>query len=247
MHLFINSKQKTKRKKKQQTRTNITKSNWVLMPFPSTVALQLCERLWTASSCSQRALFPRGAAAAAPQSARLSRLSEAVLTLRQCRGTQRIQKDSQKSRSNSLSLSFMLSGCSAAGQWGRQDVKTTNYHQHEAVFFTLYILSIFTHKMYMIGMHIIFLLTDSFNKALCQSAATCWLCLLCAVWNPLDSRLGSKVGNETKPKSLSRGKSSFLFQKHTHDDGILMVWTQRLRFDPQLASGGKMPQNELKF
>lgn len=40
------------------------------------------------------------------------------------------------------------------------------------LFFTLYILSIFTHKMYMIGMHIIFLLTDSFNKALCQSATT---------------------------------------------------------------------------
>lgn len=40
------------------------------------------------------------------------------------------------------------------------------------LFFTLYILSIFTHEMYMIGMHIIFLLTDSFNKALCQSAHT---------------------------------------------------------------------------
>lgn len=170
MHLFINSKQK---EKKPQTCTNITKRNWVLMPFPSTVALQLCGRLWTASSCSQRALFPRGVGAAVG--------SEAVLTLRRCRGTQRIPKESQKSRSNSLSLSFMLSGCSAAGQWGRQDVKTTNYHQHEAVFFTLYILSIFTHKMYMIGMHIIFLLTDSFNKALCQSAATCWLCLLCAL------------------------------------------------------------------
>lgn len=39
------------------------------------------------------------------------------------------------------------------------------------LFFTLYILSIFTHEMYMmIGMHIIFLLTDGFNKALCQSA-----------------------------------------------------------------------------
>lgn len=34
------------------------------------------------------------------------------------------------------------------------------------LFFTLYILSIFTHEMYMIGMHIIFLLTNSFNKAL---------------------------------------------------------------------------------
>lgn len=41
------------------------------------------------------------------------------------------------------------------------------------LFFTLYILSIFTHEMYMIGMHIIFLLTDSFNKALCQSAFLC--------------------------------------------------------------------------
>lgn len=47
------------------------------------------------------------------------------------------------------------------------------------LFFTLYILSIFTHKMYMIGMHIIFLLTDSFNKALCQSAAMVSTCLLC--------------------------------------------------------------------
>lgn len=33
------------------------------------------------------------------------------------------------------------------------------------LFFTLYILSIFTHEMYMIGMHIIFLLTNGFNKA----------------------------------------------------------------------------------
>lgn len=34
------------------------------------------------------------------------------------------------------------------------------------LFFTLYILSIFTREMYMIGMHIIFLLTNSVNKAL---------------------------------------------------------------------------------
>lgn len=40
--------------------------------------------------------------------------------------------------------------------------------------FTLYILSVYTHKMYMIGMHIIFLLTEnSFNKALCQSTVIC--------------------------------------------------------------------------
>lgn len=40
MHLFINGKQK---KTKQQTCTNITQYNWVLMPCPSTVALQLHE------------------------------------------------------------------------------------------------------------------------------------------------------------------------------------------------------------
>lgn len=48
----------------------------------------------------------------------------------------------------------------------------TDYHRHEAVFFRLYILSIFTHEDVYDGMNIIFLLTDSFNKALCQSAAT---------------------------------------------------------------------------
>lgn len=48
----------------------------------------------------------------------------------------------------------------------------TDYHRHEAVFFKLYILSIFTHEDVYDGMNIIFLLTDSFNKALCQSAAT---------------------------------------------------------------------------
>lgn len=84
MHLFINSKQK-----KQQTCTNITKYNWVLMPCPSTVALQLCETCFPEVSSALWRV--RGA--------------EAMLTLRQCRETQRIQKDSQKSRSNSLFLS----------------------------------------------------------------------------------------------------------------------------------------------
>lgn len=46
----------------------------------------------------------------------------------------------------------------------------------------------------MIGMHIIFLLTDSFNKALCQSAAMAsTLCSLCAVYNRLNSQLSLKV------------------------------------------------------
>lgn len=53
-------------------------------------------------------------------------------------------------------------------------------------FFTLYILSIFTHKMYMIGMHIIFLLTDSFNKALSICCRVSTLCSLCAAYSRLN-------------------------------------------------------------
>lgn len=50
------------------------------------------------------------------------------------------------------------------------------------LFFTLYILSIFTHEMYMIGMHIIFLLTNSFNKALsicCTRLSVCLIATQC--------------------------------------------------------------------
>ncbi len=64
------------------------------------------------------------------------------------------------------------------------------------LFFTLYILSIFTHKMYMIGMHIIFLLTDSFNKALCQSATMVSSCLLLSkdvIYYFLNFQLSSNV------------------------------------------------------
>lgn len=70
-------------------------------------------------------------------------------------------------------------------------------------FFTLYILSIFTHKMYMIGMHIIFLLTDSFNKALCQSAASVsTFCLLRDVYNRLNSQLRLKVQEWNKKPEI---------------------------------------------
>lgn len=140
INLFINRK-----------RTNITTCNWV----------KLHVRLLSLSGRFPR--FP--AVSSAPQRVGGAELTS---TRRRCRETQQIQKDPQKSRSNSLFLSVMLWGCSGAGHWGREDVKTTNYHQHEAVFLHL---SIFTHKMYMIGMHIIFLLTDGFNKALCQTTA----------------------------------------------------------------------------
>lgn len=124
----------------------------------------------------------------------------------------KLRKGSQKSGSNSLFLYSTMLGCRAAGQWARHDVKTTNYHQHEAVFFTLYILSIFTHKMYMIGMHIIFLLTDSFNKALCQSAAmVSTFCLLCGIFvESIPADTGQKTG-----KSWRSHQESNIDQVHT--------------------------------
>lgn len=62
-------------------------------------------------------------------------------------------------------LAPVTSGSRAAGALRPQGCENNKIPTR--LFFTLYILSIFTHEMYMmIGMHIIFLLTNSFNKAL---------------------------------------------------------------------------------
>lgn len=90
----------------------------------------------------------------------------------------KLWRASQKSGSNCIFLcSVQMQSC-----WPVSPPRCENNKLPStwSCFFTLYILSIFTHKMYMIGMHIIFLLTDSFNKALCQSAAiVSTFCSLC--------------------------------------------------------------------
>lgn len=97
--------------------------------------------------------------------------AEVMLILGQCQETQQIDQTAFFCPS-SCQDAVLLAG-KAARMW-KQHI-TINMK----LFFTLYILSIFTHKMYMIGMHIIFLLTDSFNKELCQSAAVVSTYLIC--------------------------------------------------------------------
>lgn len=120
--------------------------------------------VWTAASCSQRGpCFPEALLSWIQLSSLTRRRSRTDIdseTL--CRETQQIDQ-----------TAFFCPPCcrdagllagEASRMWKQHITITTK------LFFTLYILSIFT--MYMMGMHIIFLLTDGFNKALCQSAVT---------------------------------------------------------------------------
>lgn len=171
MLLFINSKQK----KNGQTCTNISRCNWVLISCPSTVALQLCETY--VDSCqvfSEWAMFPWSTNTEVSSALWHVSGAEVMLILRQCQETQQIDQTAFFCPS-SCQDAVLLAG-KAARMW-KQHI-TINMK----LFFTLYILSIFTHKMYMIGMHIIFLLTDSFNKELCQSAAVVSTSYLICRW-----------------------------------------------------------------
>lgn len=138
--------------------------NWGIISCPSTVALQLCETFQLPAVC---------------RVARVSQTSDLLFNISaEQKGCWLSDSVGKLSRSRKIhrkadQTALLCPSCcqdavvlasEAARMWKQQI--TINMK----LFFTLYILSIFTHKMYMIGMHIIFLLTDSFNKALCQSA-----------------------------------------------------------------------------
>lgn len=103
--------------------------------------------------------------------------AELMLTLGRCRGNSADPErftEKQIKQPFSVPHAVRMQWCWPVRPQGCEN------HQHEAVFLHCTSLVFLHIKMYMIGMHIIFLLTDSFNKALCQSAVM--VLTFCLLW-----------------------------------------------------------------